>query len=266
MTVLPRRPADLNGMLGIVFVGPKRSICSCLQTMFTIRKEKMWRFLWWLAKNNPLYKSNQLSQEHLKLYGDDDMIPSLEDQVFHYEPSSAGFEHHFAVEAADKAMANGDPMTLLEWMGVSDVELIKVQGRTFMTSALCNLVVKDKKKPDLIIFSGENPINEYNNPDLIMGMFPILFPYGVGGFEDPGRHVPMSFQKQANYYLDLNDHTFCYHDSFIFVAMNIFQRRQVHLHTHFTIGSSNFKHVAKEITGIRAKTLTEVAQHVEQEG
>ncbi|PBK59364.1 hypothetical protein ARMSODRAFT_899378, partial [Armillaria solidipes] len=151
-------------------------------------------------------------------------------------------------------------------MGVSDVESVKVQGRTFTASALRNLVANDKKKPDLIIFSGENPINEYNNPNLIMGMFPTLFPYGVGGFEDPSRQVAVSFQKQANYYLDISDRAFRYHNSFIFVVMNIFQRREAHLHTHFAVGSSNFEHVAKEITGISAETLTEVAQHLEQEG
>ncbi|PBK59363.1 hypothetical protein ARMSODRAFT_945727, partial [Armillaria solidipes] len=82
-TVLPRRPADVNGLLGIVFVGPKQSIRSCLRTVYKIRKEKVWRFLQWLAKNNPLYKSIQLSREHLRLYGDNDVIPGLEDQVFH---------------------------------------------------------------------------------------------------------------------------------------------------------------------------------------
>lgn len=38
--------------------------------------------------------------------------------------------------------------------------------------------------PDLAIHYGSAAISEYNNPDLIPGMFPTLFPFGISGFED----------------------------------------------------------------------------------
>lgn len=40
----------------------------------------------------------------------------------------------------------------------------------------------------------------------------------------------------------------------------------MHLHTHFAVGNSNFEHVAREISGIKASTLIEVALHLKQEG
>ncbi|SJL17394.1 uncharacterized protein ARMOST_20944 [Armillaria ostoyae] len=151
-----------------------------------------------------------------------------------------GFEQHFASEALDDARKNREEMTLLERMGVSDVESVKVQGRTFTAAALRNLVINPSKKPDLAIFCGEEPVNEYNNPSLIMGMFP----YGVGGFEDPARSVPVSFQKQANYYLDIASRVFRYHSTFF----------------------ANFDSVARELSGLRVETLAEVVKHLEQEG
>ncbi|PBL03889.1 hypothetical protein ARMGADRAFT_912906 [Armillaria gallica] len=62
---LPRPPADVKGMLSIVFVSPKQSVKSCLSKFNYIRKVKVWAFLCWLADNNLLYSKIHLSKEHL---------------------------------------------------------------------------------------------------------------------------------------------------------------------------------------------------------
>ncbi|KAK0441510.1 uncharacterized protein EV420DRAFT_1278633 [Desarmillaria tabescens] len=134
-----------------------------------------------------------------------------------------------------------------------------------MASALNNLV-KSNKKPDMIIFRGDEPINEYNNPDLMMGMFPTLFPLGIGGFEDPERPTYLSFHSQCNYYLDTVCRDFRHHNAFIFVAMNMIQHRQAHLFTHFAVKSDRFDHVADDITSIKPDTIRAVANHLEHEG
>ena len=51
-SVLPRTPADINGMLSVVFIGPGRFKPECLGPMFKIRKWKVWAFLQWLKQNN----------------------------------------------------------------------------------------------------------------------------------------------------------------------------------------------------------------------
>ncbi|TEB26512.1 hypothetical protein FA13DRAFT_1756358 [Coprinellus micaceus] len=119
--------------------------------------------------------------------------------------------------------------------------------------------------PDLIIHRGVDPIPEYNNPSLIPGMFPTLFPFGIGGFEDPDRPTALSFEKQAEYYLDLPDRQFRYHYSYIFVVLNMIQRRRSHLHTHFTVNSHHFRSVAESITSLSAQTLSDVAEIIEAE-
>ena len=43
---------------------------------------------------------------------------------------------------------------------------------------------------------GSAPSNEYNNPTLLLGLYPTLFPYGTGGFEDSSRPIKISFKKQ----------------------------------------------------------------------
>ena len=93
-------------------------------------------------------------------------------------------------------------------------------------------------------------------------MYPTLYPYGTGGFEDPECPVAVSFQKQANYYLDLADHSFRYHHSFIFVVVNILQRRAA----HFTVSQSCFKAVSETLLSISPHTLSIDANHLENEG
>ena len=97
-------------------------------------------------------------------------------------------------------------------------------------------------------------------------MYPTLYSYGTGGFEDPAHSVAVSFQKQANYYLDPADCSFQYHHSFIFVVVNILQRRAAHLHTFLTVSQSCFKALSESLLPFFPHTLSIVANHLENEG
>src|SRR5882724_10866493 len=119
---------------------------------------------------------------------------------------------------------------MLENMGMSDPECSRINGRTLTASALRNLVPKKENLPDLAIPRGV-VIKEYNNPDLFLGMFPTLYPLGIGGFDNKDTEIPLGFRSQAESYFDLLDHHFRFHQSFMFVALNIYQHRIVHLHT-----------------------------------
>ncbi|KAF8426440.1 hypothetical protein L210DRAFT_3420655, partial [Boletus edulis BED1] len=150
-------------------------------------------------------------------------------------------------------------------MGVSDPESVKLSGRTFTAAALRNLIPKQASQIDLVVHRGSHAINEYNNPDLIPGMFPTLFPHGIGGFEDKFRPTSLSFQLQARYTLNLSDRSFRYHHSYIFVVLNIVQRRLAHLHTAFTCRKSNFEQIARKLTTLSPALLQRVANRLELE-
>ncbi|KAF8230247.1 hypothetical protein L208DRAFT_1282975 [Tricholoma matsutake] len=96
-------------------------------------------------------------------------------------------------------------------------------------------------------------------------MYPTLFPFGIGGVEDPIWPVPISFQQQANYCLSLSDFSFRYHHSFIFVVWNIIEHGMAHLQTYFTVKSSHFDSVADKLVALSHDTLSIVANHLEKE-
>jgi len=108
---------------------------------------------------------------------------------------------------ASSLIVNGTtfvPQVMLENMGKSDPEC------SCITCALKNLIPKNSNIPELAIPRG-NVIREYNNPDLFPGMFPTLYPLGIGGFDDPDRETPISFRSQVESYFDLFDHSFQFH-------------------------------------------------------
>ncbi|KAG8912353.1 hypothetical protein FRC01_005141, partial [Tulasnella sp. 417] len=276
-TVLSRTPADILGQLSVVFVGPGPLKDSALKSIFRVRKAKIWDFLLWLKDNNSLYRTRLLSLENLSLYADDDSVPGLRDAVIvdsdlssqeTFEEETAGLEEHPASMLSNDGVSDDSstPKIFVEAMGVSDPEGDKIAGRTYTASALRNLVRKDGEQPDLIISRGSAPIGEYKNHDLFPGMFPTLDPFGSGGFEDPLRPFPISFLKHAEYCLDICDRSFRYHKYFMFVVLNILQRRTAHLHTHFTVRRSHFDSVARKLISLSPELIQSVANHLEKDG
>jgi hypothetical protein len=275
-SVLPRTPADINGMLSVVFVGPGKFKADCLGPMFRIRKRKVWAFLQWLKINNRLYHDLPLDESIMDLYPEDGTLPDIENGVVEdvnrdatktfLEETAGVSEHPAEVLKADPD--TNTPLVLLEKMGVSDPEGAKLTGRTFMSSALKNLIPGASKSqmPDLVIHRSSAAVREYNNPDLVPGMFPTLFPLGLGGFDDPARVTKLSFEAQANAFLDVPDRSFRYHHSYIFVVLNIIQRRTAHLQTHFTVRRSKFDSVARRLAAVSPDVLQSLANHLEHEG
>ena len=83
---------------------------------------------------------------------------------------------------------------LIDRTSVADLECVQLSGRTLTTSALRNLACNAKEIanteqdkegiPNMAIYHGSKAVPEYNNPDLIPGMFLMLFPFRIGGFEN----------------------------------------------------------------------------------
>ncbi|KAG2107452.1 uncharacterized protein F5147DRAFT_529694, partial [Suillus discolor] len=119
--------------------------------------------------------------------------------------------------------------------------------------------------PDLVLPRGSKPVDEHHNPDLIPGMFPTLYPFGIGGFDDDSWPAPVAFQKQANYYFDLADWSFRYHHTYMFVVLNIFQHRTAHLHTHFTVWRSHFESLSRRLNSVSPRTLSCLADQLQKE-
>jgi hypothetical protein len=228
----------------------------------------------WLKNHNCLYADIELDLSILNQYPTDGSLPGFHERVVEdhildagrvFRSETAGFATHPAelLEVSHASLSNpadDELITLVEKMGVSDPECDKISGRTITASAVRNLV-----RPDLIVHHSANAVPEYNNSGLFPGMYPTLYPYRIGGFEDTSRLTPLPFERQAKYCLNISDRSFRYHELFIFVALNILQRQQAHLQTHFAVRKSNFNSVARNLTSVSPDVLQRLASRLEQE-
>ncbi|KAF8482258.1 hypothetical protein JB92DRAFT_3149124 [Gautieria morchelliformis] len=143
---LPRSPADLNGMLSVVFIGCGKLDLSKLGTLFHIRKAKVWRFLCWLSSNDELYQNVTIDRSIMYLYPENGILPGLEDGIIHdsesdpkhsFQQETAGLSEHPAENLAAPAPdSTGQWQPFVEKMGVSDPECDRIPGRKFIACAL----------------------------------------------------------------------------------------------------------------------------------
>jgi hypothetical protein len=153
-SVLPRTPANVNGLLSIVFVGPGKFNPAVLSTVFRVRHSKIWSFLVWLKHHNRLYSTITIDANVAAMYPEDNYIPGLADGVIEdheldvhnvFEEETAGFSVHPAdmLGDADEIVADKDgkttfdaPVILLEKTGVSDPESDKISRCACTATAL----------------------------------------------------------------------------------------------------------------------------------
>lgn len=276
---LPRAPTDINDMLSVVFLGPQKLDEAKLKTIFYVRRQKVWRFLMWLKEHNELYSDIDIDPTAIRQYPEDGVLPGISERVIFnktqtasdiYDEETAGMSEHASSLMFDQNSApdEDDSDLFIEKCGVSDADSVSIPGRFPVASGLRNLVRQRSAKTEvgLEIHKGPRPLAEYNNSSLIPGMYPTLYPYGIGGFEIRKRPTKLSFKAQANYYLDITDRKFRYHHSFIFVVLNIIQRREGHLQTSFTVKRSNFDQVARAINETSADSIRKLAETIEKEG
>ncbi|KAE9384722.1 hypothetical protein BT96DRAFT_841819, partial [Gymnopus androsaceus JB14] len=133
------------------------------------------------------------------------------------------------------------------------------------SSALRNIALASNPEANTHIRYAQDPIPEYNNPDLFPGMFPTLFPLGIGGFEDSRRNPVVSLELHARLLLDTADRAFRYHYFYSFVALNLIQRRKGHLHTSLSVKSSRFQAIAPILISVHPDVLSNLARSMRDE-
>ncbi len=284
--VLPWTANDLSGTISVLFVGPTKKIPkSILRNVFRIRKIKVLQFLQWLCANHRMYHDIQIDFSAVETYKDDDPLPGIEDRIIFDQTPNVKECINEECAAIDEPIASQlytdsdvlveqdsreDPTThvMLEHTGIVDPDGASIPANSLIGSALCNLVSNSHGNltPDILIYCGSSAINEYNNPSLFPGMFPTLFPFGIGSADDPRRSPTIKFQKFVEYLLDLDLPNFRYHRSFMFVALNIHQCHQSHLHTAFSVRKDRFEYVAQELSHLSPDIINSVAKHLESEG
>ncbi|KAI0745898.1 hypothetical protein C8Q76DRAFT_607330, partial [Earliella scabrosa] len=98
--------------------------------------------------------------------------------------------------------------------------------------------------------AGDRFIPDFENPSLMTWMFPHLDPWGIGGFHQEERLIPLSMEEQLRYLLELHKSPFAKDADFAFVYYNILQKKQVCDSVKFKVKASQQREIVNRLLSV----------------
>ena len=269
--LLPPSVEEIVSPVCVIFVGSKTPTLQWLREKakpLIVRREKIRAALHWLKRHNALYKDVEISDSQLAALPLDDVLPV---HVEHVLPSAAQDVLTSRYDAS--SVADSDPDSTLPPSArtieraeaeFSKVVVTDVDGRAPAKELRAAAVrhVKEKGGAYVEVPHGPRPVNEFCNPALFPQIYPCLFPYGIGGFEDDHRMSSLGFQWHVRHVLTLRDPRFREHHSFMFTAFNILQRRAILLHSSLKVHKSHFASVAADYASVSDTAVARARNHL----
>lgn len=163
-----------------------------------VRREKVYNALKRLKEHNPLYRDVCISQENLERLPEEDVLP------YHIER----LEGNKAQEALESRYDNvGDRGPIQDEKYFESVVVADVDAHTpakQLTAATMSHM-RAKGKSFVQVSHGAVPVNEFYNIDFFPMLYPTLFPYRCGGFEDKERQCAIPLKAHVKHLFSLND-------------------------------------------------------------
>lgn len=266
-TILPRTMEDTCTPICVIFVGSKQPTREWLRdkaTPLCVRREKVREALIWLKQHNPLYKDVVVDNGRINDLPEYDMVPI---EPYCIDPSdgqdtlSSRYDvgQRGPVDISHESDGSTVHSPVIDSLIVTDVDG-NAPSKELKAAAMRHF---RRGGSHFDIPHDEIAANEFFNPVLFPKVYPTLFPYGIGGFEDVRRSVGLSMKRHVRYLLSLADTRFQKHYSFLFTAFNILQRRSILLHTSLKVRKASFRRVADELSSISPEAMASVCQKLE---
>lgn len=109
------------------------------------------------------------------------------------------------------------------------------------------------------------PAKDCYNGELLLGLFPTLFPYGCGAPYDESRPTPVSLMKHVRYLLTYEDQRFEKHHSFMFVLFNMMQRQQACWNASLIASRPYFRDVATDLESLTSKEIEAALMNINKQ-
>ncbi|TFK57774.1 hypothetical protein BDN72DRAFT_782873, partial [Pluteus cervinus] len=199
LNVLPPPLEDVVQPIAVIFVGSQRPSDEWLRqhaTPLWVRADRVRRALLWLQKNNHLYRNVSIDYAALDRLPENDILPVNLDVIQDASDIEAS-QSTYVDEPQEQPVGNvTQPSSVFQNLVISDVD---VHAPMADIKAATMRHVFDRKNPFLQVPRGSRPESEFHSPYLFPNMYPTLYPYGLGGFEDDSRGSPLSVKRQAKH-------------------------------------------------------------------
>ncbi|KAF8332955.1 hypothetical protein F5887DRAFT_822739, partial [Amanita rubescens] len=199
-TVLPPPVEDIVNHICVLFVGSEPPTTDYLRQNarpLAVRPDRVRHALLWLKENNHLYRDITLNEEVLESIeqngGIKFSVTQVDKSVVH-DDATTGYFDQYSIPNLNGDVTrdnNNDSNNTIPFQTLVITDLDASPTAAQMRSAAIRHL--QQGKPFLQIGHGRTPKPDHHNHNLFPSMYPTLYPYGVGGFEDPSRLIRVGF-------------------------------------------------------------------------
>ncbi|KAF8069334.1 hypothetical protein FPV67DRAFT_1410807, partial [Lyophyllum atratum] len=199
--ILPPSIEQITAYMCIMFVGSVRPTDEWLRehaTPLAVRANKVRRALVWLKAHNHLYSHITINESVLLQLPEDGLLDyhiELVSSSSNQESLVSGYEPDLSQRSEDMnafTAAEGVLHSIL----ISDLE---GHASSAQLKAAAMRHIKHKGGDYLQMRRGSNLVNCFDNPTMFPMMYPTLYPYGIGGFDDSNRNVRISTKNHIKH-------------------------------------------------------------------
>ena len=263
--VLPPPPEVIRDTVCVLYVGrtkPTKSTIAKLGPALA-RKTRVRTLIEFLTTHNIHYACDSsfhgLSEENLNvLFSEDDhnadeAIPCAIDIGFVQDSEIIrAAEADYTSRNTDPELVTDDQPLLMDNVGYTLGDDSPVSYRDMKLKAMSHCLNGGKFVRST---SGDRFMPDFENPSLLTWLFPHLDPWGIGGFHEQARSIPISMEDQLKYLLELEDTAFQKDPDFAFVYFNILQKKAVCDSVRFRVAAAQQKKIVQEIMATDKKLL-----------
>ncbi len=251
---LPPPRADLSECFALIFTGSvKPSGEDYKRTPFIVRHRVVFAALTWLKLNHDHYSDVSISPENLAQYIDNEPPVYV---IHRVSTSGENVESNLAVnEAVDPRVAPADEECPFMLNALTASELGEMSYKQRLAYAIRYF---DSGGHALGVGHEERPQSMYHNTGLFPGMYPWLYPYGLGGFENSRsiRRLDRVPHLRCNFLYA--DRRFQRDRSYAYVAFSHEQVRAGTSGGYLLTNKGNFDRVAEKLLSVDRDALDSI--------
>lgn len=251
--VLPPPRKDIEECLAILFVGTAQPTNEDVRrTPFLVRHRVVMRALEWLRLNHPDYYHINISLDNMQEYPEDEPPVGV---VYRVRDTATGENLAVNQTEIEHAVESGDCSFVVhglcgsEFTNMTYDQKVRYAVRYFDTGGKA-MYYGHERKPQSI----------YHNPTLFPSMFPWLFPYGLGGFENEFMVKRLTRGEHIKALLLYPDRRFERDRCFAFIAFNHEQIRASASGGYLMTTRNNFASVADKILALDRTALDNILE------
>ncbi|KAI0361333.1 hypothetical protein OH77DRAFT_1391844, partial [Trametes cingulata] len=113
--------------------------------------------------------------------------------------------------------------------------------------------------------AGSRFVPDFKNPRLLSWLFPHLDPWGIGGFFEPARKVPLTLEEQLAHLLQIEGAPFVRDADFAFVYYNICQKKAVCDSVNFRVRASQQEEIVRRLMHVDVSVLQNLIERYERD-